>query len=428
MGQKAVFLDRDDTLIHDPGYIRDPDQVKLMAGAAHALWQLKKMGYLVIVVTNQSGIARGMITPEQLEEVHRRMNDLLASEGVYLDAIYHCPYHPDGTVAPYNCDSDLRKPKPGMLLLAATEKEIDLAQSWMIGDSYRDIEAGHTAGCHTILVDVPGKPRVKLPNEPEPERKAVNLREAVNVIRMYEFHQKVQKVKSAVYEKREGEAMTEKRPETEHVPVEPQNLMQPKKEEKNTVSDAKPPSPLRGTPPIKGGELNQSPSPAARVPALEKEESLGNGSVDCRQTDTAGQSLTAAPDVPPSPAARIPVLEKGESLSGGETEPVVHKARTFKKNAEPAEEANEQTGDRATQLLEEILHQLKNSGREGLYQEFSVFKLVAMLLQMLSVFCLVASIGYWLSASAGYERVYLMLGYSVALQLLVIALMMMHHD
>lgn len=115
-------------------------------------------------------------------------------------------------------------------------------------------------------------------------------------------------------------------------------------------------------------------------------------------------------------------------MTGGETEPVVRKARTFKKAAEPAEETTDETGDRTTQLLEEILLQLKNSGREGLYQEFSVFKLIAMLLQMLAVFCLVASVGYWLSAGAGLERVYLMLGYSVALQLLVIALMMMHHD
>jgi len=505
MGQKAVFLDRDDTLIQDPGYIRDPDQVKLMAGAAHALWQLKKMGYLVIVVTNQSGIARGLITPEQLEEVHRRMNDLLASEGAYLDAIYHCPYHPDGTVAPYNCDSDLRKPRPGMLLLAAQEKEIDLAQSWMIGDSYRDIEAGRTAGCHTILVDVPGKPRVKQANEPEPERKAVNLREAVNIVRMYEFHQKVQKVRSAVYEKREGEAImpTPVEPRQE---AEPQNLMQPKQngpvlrgngsqEEESLSADAKTPSPLRGTPPLQGGELDrtssevgelnaressavaQTPSPLRGTPPLqggeldrtssavlplEKGESLSSGSGDRRQADTARQSLTAAPDETPagprqgldteksnvnaktpSPAARVLPLDKGESLSAvpaaaaiakgeslsqGETEPVVQKARTFKKAAPPAEETTEKTGDRTVRLLEEILQQLKSSGREGLYQEFSVFKLIAMLLQMLAVFCLVASIGYWLSAGAGLERVYLTLGYSIALQLLVIALMMMHHD
>ena len=180
--------------------------------------------------------------------------------------------------------------------------------------------------------------------------------------------------------------------------------------------DETPADPRQGLDTEKSSIDAKTPSPAARVLPLDKGESLS--AVPAAAAIAKEESLSGA----------AAALEKGESLSQGETEPVVQKARTFKKAAPPAEETTEETGDRTVRLLEEILQQLKSSGREGLYQEFSVFKLIAMLLQMLAVFCLVASIGYWLSAGAGLERVYLTLGYSISLQLLVIALMMMHHD
>ena len=165
MSHKAVFLDRDDTLISDPGYISDPAQVQLLPHVGHSLAMLKKMGYLLVVVTNQSGVARGIVTEQTLEQIHHHLKKLLADEGVYLDAIYYCPYHPEGTVAKYTRESDLRKPQPGMLLKAAEELDIDLSQSWMIGDSYQDIAAGSRAGCRTILLDTPGKPQVREPDE-----------------------------------------------------------------------------------------------------------------------------------------------------------------------------------------------------------------------------------------------------------------------
>lgn len=382
MGQKAVFLDRDDTIIHDSGYISDPDQVKLTAGAAHALWQLKKMGFLVIIVSNQSGVARGLITIEQLDDVHRRMNDLLASEGVYPDGIYYCPYHPEGTVAPYNCDSDLRKPKPGMLLLAAKEKDIDLSRSWMIGDGYRDIAAGLAAGCHTVLVDVPGKPRVKQADEPEPERKAVNLREAVNIIRMFEFHEKVHKVKGIPQDRKEPASEPADSPSISEAAPETDKLMHPAETSSNQR------------------EEQPAVQPPIEEPVIMKTE----------KKDALAEEAKPLPH---------------DLEHAGETEPAIPHARTFK----PTERENqEEPKDQTTVLLEEILQHLKSTEREGLYREFSVFKLVAMLLQMLAAFCLIASVGYWLSAKGGYERVYLMLGYTIALQLLVIALMMMNQD
>jgi D-glycero-D-manno-heptose 1,7-bisphosphate phosphatase len=186
MSNKAIFLDRDDTLIEDPGYISSPEQVKLLPGTAQALMQLKQMGYKLIVVSNQSGIARGMFTEDDLIQIHGRMKELLAAEGAYLDQIYYCPYHPEGVIEKYRRESDLRKPNPGMLLTAAEEIDIDLGQSWMIGNEYHDTTAGKRVGCRTVLLNLPpGVIKTPKSTDPSPDFKAVNLKEAANIIRRY---------------------------------------------------------------------------------------------------------------------------------------------------------------------------------------------------------------------------------------------------
>ena len=154
----AVFIDRDHTLIDDPGYISNPEQVRLLEGAAEAVARLRQAGYPVVVATNQSGVARGLLTEEQLAVVHQRMRDLLEARGAGMagvDAIYSCPYldGPEAVCEAYRRDSDLRKPKPGMLMLAAREMNLDLSASWVIGDSQRDVQAGRAAGCRTVLID-----------------------------------------------------------------------------------------------------------------------------------------------------------------------------------------------------------------------------------------------------------------------------------
>jgi len=193
MSHAAVFFDRDGTLIHDPGYLNHPDQVRLLEGAAEALKEFQALGYRTVIASNQSGVARGIVTIEMLERIHDRLRELLAARGAALDAIYYCPDHPEGVVPEYTKDSDRRKPQPGMLLAAAAEMDLDLTRSWMIGNSDRDIEAGCRAGCQTILVRArsaehagagPARPAVQ-PQISKPDHIAVNLREAVNIVKRY---------------------------------------------------------------------------------------------------------------------------------------------------------------------------------------------------------------------------------------------------
>jgi len=185
MALKAVFLDRDETLIEDPGYINTPDQVVLLDGVGESLVALRKLGYKLVIVSNQSGVARGIVTEKVLGEIHDRLGQLLAEKGAFLDGIYYCPYHPDGVVDKYRKESELRKPNPGMLLAAAKEMDLDLDLSWLIGNSARDIEAGARAGCKTILI---APPTHRLPSQfgrYKPDHNAVNMKEAVNIIKKH---------------------------------------------------------------------------------------------------------------------------------------------------------------------------------------------------------------------------------------------------
>ena len=154
--QKAIFLDRDGTINKYVGFLRNINDFVLIDGVAEAIKEINTSGYLAVIVTNQPVIARGEVTYEELNEIHNKMETLLGKQGAYLDAIYYCPHHPDsgfdGEVKELKFDCDCRKPKPGLLLKAAEELNIDLSQSWMIGDSKNDIMAGKNAGCKTALI------------------------------------------------------------------------------------------------------------------------------------------------------------------------------------------------------------------------------------------------------------------------------------
>jgi D-glycero-D-manno-heptose 1,7-bisphosphate phosphatase len=160
MPRPAVFFDRDNTLIINDGYLGDPTKTVLMPGAATAVARARRMGFAVVTISNQSGVARGMFTESDVQAVNARMDELLLAEdaGARIDLHVYCPFHPDAEVPGYRKESDLRKPAPGMLLLAASQLDLDLPGSWVIGDALRDIEAGVAAGCKTILFAPPHIP------------------------------------------------------------------------------------------------------------------------------------------------------------------------------------------------------------------------------------------------------------------------------
>ncbi len=152
MTSKAVFLDKDGTLVDDIPYNVDPERIRLNVGTLEALRLLQDHGYQLIVVTNQSGVARGYFEEQDLHQVRQRLQELLAPAGITLTDFYYCPHHPEGVVSKYAVDCFCRKPQPGMLYRAALEHGIRLADAWMIGDLLRDVEAGNRAGCKTILI------------------------------------------------------------------------------------------------------------------------------------------------------------------------------------------------------------------------------------------------------------------------------------
>ena len=154
--QKAIFLDRDGTINKYVGYLTEPEEFELLPGVAEAIRKINNSGYLAIVVTNQPGIAQGRLTAQTLHVIHNKMETLLGQEGAFINKLYYCPHHPDkgfeGEIPELKISCSCRKPKPGMLLQAAKDFNIDLAASWMIGDDQRDILTGKNAGCHTALI------------------------------------------------------------------------------------------------------------------------------------------------------------------------------------------------------------------------------------------------------------------------------------
>ena len=176
---KAVFLDKDGTLAEDVPYNVDPARITLKPGAREGVRALAAAGYKLAVVTNQSGIARGLFAPSALGPVAIRLRMLL---GVELAGFFHCPHHPDGSVPAYAVDCTCRKPQPEMILNAARAIGADLAASWMIGDILHDVEAGNRAGCRTVLIDNGGETEWAAGPYRTPTFVARDLAEAARVI------------------------------------------------------------------------------------------------------------------------------------------------------------------------------------------------------------------------------------------------------
>ncbi|MCP4449836.1 MAG: HAD-IIIA family hydrolase [Planctomycetes bacterium] len=371
MSHKAIFFDRDDTLIDDPGYISHPDQVQLLDGVPEALNGFYKMGYKLVVVTNQSGIARGILTEDTLKTVHDRFKELLAEQTAYVDGIYYCPYHEDGVIDKYRRESDLRKPNPGMLLQATEEMDLDLSMSWCVGDSLSDVEAGQRAGCYTILIDPMSPTGRAKPGQIRPDHVAVNLREALNIVKQFEAAEK------------------------HHAPEPVTSPVQEPAIEPDT-------------------EIPEAAEPEPREPDTEHPEAA------------KPEPCEPEPDAPLAVPDHVVVEEV--SRAQVPAAPPRRKKRRRKTPRplpphEPSDPAETETAN-TQQLLQGILDQLKSMQRDTMFDEFSLLRFVAGVAQIGVFVCLLISVWLLLSPQRPFDAIFTTLGYAVVLQVMCLTLTM----
>ena len=340
MSKRAIFFDRDGTLIEHYDYLTEPSQVELLPKVAQALKYLKARGFALVVVTNQSAVAQGKLTEKKLNEIHDRLKLLLGQQGAYLDKIYYCPYHPEGELEEYRVASEMRKPGSGMLKQAAGELDVDLSQSWMVGDDDRDIEAGKAAGCRTIMLEKRGSALVQR-GKSEADYQAVNLQEAANIVGHY------CDVPAPV-----------KQPATENAIAENYDVVEEETGDKveKYLSENEP---------------------------KKTEETISTSTEDSMDSETDYQT-------------------------------------------EVVEEATEVAGDADNKrLLSLILRELKNMNRDhSMGSEFSIFKLLAGVVQMVVIFCLV--VAFWFASGTEFqgEQVIATLLAGLVFQTMVVAFLM----
>jgi len=186
MSRRAIFMDRDGTICDEVGYVNHVSRSRLLPNSIEAIRLVNRAGYMAIVATNQSGVARGLFDEALVGHVHRQLASWVEAGGGRLDALYYCPHHPHEGEPPYRADCDCRKPRPGMLERAAREHGIDLSGSWMIGDGLVDLEAGAAAGAGIVHV-LTGYGRGLAENQPQrfrvhPQHTAIDLLDAVRWI------------------------------------------------------------------------------------------------------------------------------------------------------------------------------------------------------------------------------------------------------
>jgi len=386
MSDKAIFLDRDNTLIEDPGYINSPEQVKLLDGVAGALIELKALGYKLVVVTNQSAVARGIITEKVLGAIHNRLKQLLAEKKAYLDRIYYCPYHPDGVVAKYRKESDFRKPNPGMLLKAAEEMDIDLGQSWCVGNSISDMEAGLRAGCKTILIDLPSHQQQLEPGQPRPDYKAVNIKEVVNIIKKHHRSSTEQEVQTHPAPMVQTESV---RQTTEQIP----EAVEPASQATEQIPEVVEPA----------SEATEQ-IPEVVEPASQTTEQTPEVAEPVSQTEE--QQLQSALQEPQTQS-------REEDIAGDRTEPSTNFTNSFEV-------------EKISAGLNNILKHLQSMQRSDMFGEFSIMRLMAGIIQILVLFCLLMTIWFLMSPNRQDNSVFIALGFAMVLQLMSLTFYIMH--
>ena len=442
MSYKAIFLDRDDTLIEDHGYMSDPDQVKLLDGVPQALVEFRKMGYKLIVITNQSAVARGIVTEKALGRIHDRMKQLLADGDAFLDRIYYCPYHPDGVIPKYRKVSQDRKPGPGMLVTAAKEMDIELAESWMIGNGVTDIEAGFRAGCRTILVEAPSRQRRPQPSERAPDFYAVNLKEAVNVIKQYNRSSRTDRLREEMGSHRISEPQAQSNqseiPTSKTDGPEPNSTIASPAPKISVLPSVEPSAPVIPKPPEPEQQLVPAPAPAQQSvlePKTVPEQIIAPQPPANSTSEPVLQSeLTITPEQEPnesqpttehSPKPELQLTPEPELKPEPDPEPDAQVE--YPAQHEPAITTQQETEPTTTEhLLTGILEELKNAQRNDMFTEFSVMRLMAGIIQVLVMFSLVVTVWLLMSPKRQDNAVFIAIGFAAVLQLMALTFYTMH--
>ncbi|QNN22549.1 HAD-IIIA family hydrolase [Planctomycetales bacterium ZRK34] len=344
MANRAVFLDRDNTLIHNDGDLGDPDKVVLIQGAASAIASLRGLGYRIVVVTNQGGVARGKYTEADVDAVHQRIVDKLKpTNNAIVDRFYYCPFHPEAVVDEYRREHPWRKPAPGMLLQAIEDLNLDPAGCWMIGDQLRDVEAGHAAGVRSILLSKT-RPVIE-PGVAPPEAVVANLVEATRVIAQRRNDRDSAKIHSG------GESAIVDPPprptQPANTPPEPPQSPAPPKSPESDKPQTPPSEPRKPTRPFKPWTIQPVVVPIEKKPSSTHPVVAPPDSPAAESVDDFDDDATSL-DVPPPPPPAV-------------------------------------TNDQQVELLRQIVRQLKH--RHADHGDFSLKKMLAAVFQMLAVGC-----------------------------------------
>ena len=417
---RAVFLDRDNTIIHNDGDLGDPDQVRLMQGAAMAIASLCGLGYRIVVVTNQGGVARGKYGEDDVMRVHERLADVVArtATGAHIDRFYYCPYHPAGSVQEYCTEHPWRKPQPGMFLQAAEDLQIDLGQSWMIGDQMRDVQAGAAAGCKTILLrtdagrpetpdggpEAAAEPALRASGGTEtvkPDYTVRTLIEAVRIIaqRKPDSAEDARTAAHVVGKRWNAAAVKElqrslKRSPAGEGPAEARQTNEPDDsdplaEERRAARGGQTSRPFRpwGAP---SGEEEQAEFGAIRERVRQRR---ADERTEPERRSEPQEAAPAPPVLPPAPEAPEPVrpVAEEDAEEGGRT---TEATLSVSPVDEPARQPEPSPPQGMAQTLRLILQELRH--QRGTGDDYSYLTVIAIVLQTIAGVCLLG--GLWMGA------------------------------
>lgn len=408
----AVFLDRDNTIIHNDGDLGDPNEVQLIQGAASAIASLRGLGYLIVIITNQGGVARGKYGVEDVDKVHEKISELVhANAGGKIDRFYFCPYHPKGTVEHYTREHPWRKPQPGMLLQAVKDLDIDMEQSWMIGDAMRDIEAGQAAGVRSILIkpDAQTLPPLKAnehhagDDQVRPDFVASTIIEATRVIAQQrrpdrlaqEWENTREIVNQNVQAANVGKDISASAASESTKPFRPWNA--PSAEQVSVE-------------PNEQGDLEPQPvKPIEPKPETEQAKPKSKADVLVEEKDDSQPAFK--PTLPSDeseleePVVRLPDVPRPQTVSSGSDD----------------EDVALRFDGGATRLLRLIHQELKN--QQSHKGDFSWLRMFAAMMQIIAIVCMFASL--WLGAGDKTINTFLyMMGVAIFTQLATLAMLM----